>query len=80
MANRKPTAPPEDLERGRVALEVLAAVNEALEAAIDLSRPRHTTARALSVQATLSVALRHPARAGWAAGRLRQLAAEWRQS
>ncbi len=80
MAKQDSTAPPEVSEREAVALDVLAAMNEALEACIDLGRPRHTTARCLTAQATLAVAVRHPARAEWAGDQLRRLAQEWRQS
>ncbi len=85
MANQDSTAPLSPDERAAVArllemtaLDLLTACNEALDAAIDLSRPQHTTARCLSAQSALAVALKHPERAEWAANRLRQLAADWR--
>jgi hypothetical protein len=65
-------------EREAIVLDVLAAADTALDAALDLHQPRQTAARCLTVSATLSVAVDHPGRAEWAADRLRRLAQEWR--
>lgn len=66
------------LVAGEQQLEMLAAVNEALDAAVDLAQPHRTAAHCLTAHAMLAIALEHPGRAGWAADRLRRLAHEWR--
>lgn len=60
--------------------EVLAAASAALEQAIDLNRPGMTSERCLTVSSIVAVVVKHPARSGWAVGRLQALAAEWRTS
>jgi hypothetical protein len=57
--------------------ELLAAATRALDAAIDLVRPGHTAARALTVQTTMAVAVAHPDRRAWALSWLEHLADQW---
>ena len=79
MDSSKPIVPPCDGDDD-MALELLDAAAAALDAAVDLEQPRRTTARCLTVAATLNVVVVHPRRRGWVVERLRHLASQWSPS